>query len=127
MYQYTVTTGKDFETAAADLEKALAEFKFGVMWKFDVKEKLAEKGVPFSGQLKIMEVCNPNKAREALENNIKTGYFLPCKAVVYVEDGQTKMGMIKPTAMAGMIEGGFPGGLASEVEEIMVRALEAAR
>ncbi|MCL4441606.1 MAG: DUF302 domain-containing protein [Firmicutes bacterium] len=124
---YTVTTPKDFETAAADLEKALAEEKFGVLWKLDMKEKLAEKGVNLDRQFKIMEVCNPHKAKMALESNIKVGYFLPCKVVVYVEDGQTRMGTVRPSQMMGMIGGGMPEGLADEVDQILVRALEKAR
>ena len=127
MYNYTVNTGKDFETAVADLEKALSQHSFGVLWKLDVKEKLAEKGVHFDGRLKILEVCNPHKAKEALERNINTGYFLPCKVIVYVEDGQTKMGTIKPSVMMGMIEGGVPDTLAAEVEEVLVKSLEAAQ
>lgn len=124
---YTVTTPKDFETAAADLEKALAEEKFGVLWKLDMKEKLAEKGVNLDRQFKIMEVCNPHKAKMALESNIKVGYFLPCKVVVYVEDGQTRMGTVRPSQMMGMIGGGMPEGLADEVDQILVRALEKAK
>lgn len=127
MFDYTVTTPKDFETAAADLEKALAEEKFGVLWKLDMKEKLAEKGVNLDRQFKIMEVCNPHKAKMALESNIKVGYFLPCKVVVYVEDGQTRMGTVRPSQMMGMIGGGMPEGLADEVDQILVRALEKAK
>lgn len=126
MYHHTVNTGKDFETAVADLEKSLSRRKFGVMWKLDVREKLAEKGVDFAGRLKILEVCNPHKAKAALESNIMTGYFLPCKIVVYVEDGQTRMGMVKPSAMIGMV-GEDLGNLAAEVEEILVQALDEAR
>ncbi|MFZ5634184.1 MAG: DUF302 domain-containing protein [Bacillota bacterium] len=127
MFDYTVTTAKGFETAVADLERALAELKFGVLWKLDVKEKLAEKGVDLDRQFKILEVCNPLKAKQALESNIRIGYFLPCKVVVYVEGGQTRMGTIRPSKMMGMIEGGVPEGLADEVDEILAAALEKAR
>ncbi|AEF93281.1 protein of unknown function DUF302 [Desulfotomaculum nigrificans CO-1-SRB] len=127
MFDYTVSTSKDFETAVADLENALKERKFGVLWKLDMKEKLAEKGVDFAGQFKILEVCNPQKAKQALESNIKVGYFLPCKVVVYVEDGQTKMGTVRPSNMMNMIEGGVPENLAAEVDEILTGALNAAK
>lgn len=127
MFHYTVTTNKDFDTAVMDLEKALAEHKFGVLWKLDIKEKLAEKGVDFNGQFKILEVCNPHKAKEALEANIKIGYFLPCKVVVYVEDAVTKLGAVKPSALGGMVEGGIPQHLMEEVDEILIKSLDSAR
>lgn len=127
MYHYTVTTEKDFETAVSDLEQSLKQLNFGVLWKLDMKAKLAEKGVDFNGQFKILEVCNPHKAKEALEGNIKIGYFLPCKVVVYVEDGKTRMGTVPPSTMIGMIEGGVSGNLVSEVDEILKKALDNAK
>lgn len=127
MVHYTVTTEKDFETAVADLEKALAEQKFGVLWKLDIKEKLAEKGVDFAGRFKILEVCNPHRAKAALEANIKVGYFLPCKVVVYEEKGETKMGAVKPSVLGGMVEGGIPLEFMEEVDEILMKALEKAK
>lgn len=36
MFDYTVTSGKDFEQAMVDLKKALTEAKFGVLWELDI-------------------------------------------------------------------------------------------
>lgn len=127
MFHYTVTTSKDLETAVASLEKTLGERKFGVLWKLDFKEKLAEKGLDFGGRFKILEVCNPVKAKEALEGNLLAGYFLPCKIVVFEENGQTKIGTVLPTALMSMIEGGFPSNLPKEVEDILIEAIDAAK
>ncbi|OAT80777.1 hypothetical protein A6M21_12945 [Desulfotomaculum copahuensis] len=127
MFHYTVDADKDFETAVADLEKALAARKFGVLWKLDVKDKLAEKGVDFAGNFKILEVCNPVKAKEALEGNMQVGYFLPCKMVVFEEKGRIKMGTVLPTAIMGLLEEGVPAGLPQEVEKVLIEAIDAAR
>ncbi|WP_242868848.1 DUF302 domain-containing protein [Desulfotomaculum copahuensis] len=127
LFHYTVDADKDFETAVADLEKALAARKFGVLWKLDVKDKLAEKGVDFAGNFKILEVCNPVKAKEALEGNMQVGYFLPCKMVVFEEKGRIKMGTVLPTAIMGLLEEGVPAGLPQEVEKVLIEAIDAAR
>lgn len=127
LFHYTVDTDKDFETAVADLEKALAARKFGVLWELDVKDKLAENGVDFAGKFKILEVCNPVKAKEALEGNMQVGYFLPCKIVVYEENGRIKMGTVLPTAIMGLLEEGVPASLPQEVEKVLIEAIDAAR
>ena len=97
MFDYTVTTGKEFGKTIEDLKLALGERKFGVLWELDVSSKLKEKGVEYPGTFRILEVCNPQRAKGVLEANIRAGYFLPCKVVVYVADGKTNIGMPRPT------------------------------
>ncbi|KIL51955.1 hypothetical protein KP78_03250 [Jeotgalibacillus soli] len=43
MFHYTVETNQTVEEAISSLEKNLAEEKFGILWKFDIKDKLQEK------------------------------------------------------------------------------------
>jgi uncharacterized protein (DUF302 family) len=127
MYRYTVETDKDFAQANEALLASLKKHQFGVVGSMDIKDKLAEKGVDFAGQVRIHDVCNPRKAKEALEDSTEVAYFLPCRVVVYVEDGKTKIGTVKPSAMAGMIEGRFPQALMQEVEATMLKILDDAR
>jgi len=127
MFHYTVSTEKDTETALESLVGALAEKNFGVLWKLDFKEKLAEKGLDFNGKFIILEVCNPVKAKEALEGSVLAGYFLPCKIVVYEQNGQTKIGTVRPSALMDMIEGGFPSELPLAVEKILIDVINAAK
>lgn len=44
MFHYTVETDKSVDDAIAALEQALAEEKFGVLWRFSIQDKLNEKG-----------------------------------------------------------------------------------
>ena len=73
MFDYTVTSPKSFEVALTDLKKSLAESKFGVLWELDIVAKMKEKGIDYSGQIVIMEVCNPHRAKSVLEIDIKGG------------------------------------------------------
>ena len=127
MFDYTVTTGKGFDQVVEDLKKALAERKFGVLWELDVPSKLKEKGVEYAGPFRILEVCNPIRAKGALEANVRAGYFLPCKIVVYVEDGTTKIGMPRPTVLIGLLGDESLRKVAEEVETELAAALDAAR
>lgn len=126
MFDYTVTTGKEFGKTIEDLKLALGERKFGVLWELDVSSKLKEKGVEYAGPFRILEVCNPQRAKGVLEANIRAGYFLPCKVVIYVADGKTYIGMPKPTTLIGLLGDESLRQVAEEVEADLVAAMNAA-
>lgn len=45
MFDYTVVTNKNIDAAIKSIEESLKGEKFGVLWMFDIKEKLQEKGL----------------------------------------------------------------------------------
>jgi uncharacterized protein (DUF302 family) len=104
MYHYTVETNKSIDDAISSLEESLSAEKFGVLWSFNVKDKLQDKGLDFQQDFRILEVCNPFEAEKVLSKNQMVGYFLPCKIVVYDDHGTTKIGMPKPTELIKMVE-----------------------
>ena len=121
--KYEKTTNKTFEEAVLSITKSLEEQKFGVLWKLNFKDKLHEKGVEFDKNFTILEVCNPHKAKEVLSMHIDVGYFLPCKIVVYEDNGPVKIGMMSPKTLIGMLGYDDLQNVAREVEEIMVTAI----
>jgi uncharacterized protein (DUF302 family) len=125
--KYKVRTDKSPAEAIESLKANLAEQNFGVLWELDFKEKLKEKGIESDIQFQLLEVCNPHKAKIALEEDIETGYFLPCRAVVYVKEGQTWMGLLKPTVL--LLEAASPAltAVAHEVEAVLQDALVKSR
>lgn len=64
MFDFTVTTDKTIHDAIQRLEEKLKEEKFGVLWMFDIKDKLQEKGIEFEKEFKVLEVCNRLRRRE---------------------------------------------------------------
>ncbi len=127
MYKYSVISGKTYQEAITALEASLAEHKFGVLWKLDVKANLKKKGVEFDRDFQIFEVCNAPKAKEVLERNIEVGYFLPCKIVIFVKDGQTVIGMVKPTAIVSFLNDQGLVDFAKEVEGTLIKAIDGAK
>ncbi len=127
MFKYSITTGRSYTETLTALENSLVEHKFGVLWKLDVKENLKKKGVDFDKDFHIFEVCNAPKAKEVLERNILVGYFLPCKIVVYVDKGETVIGMVRPTTIVEFLGDKSLLGFASEVEEILIKAIDAVK
>ncbi|MBL0385630.1 DUF302 domain-containing protein [Tumebacillus sp. ITR2] len=127
MFHYTVDTDKTIDEAVAAVEASLKQHKFGVLWQLDLPKKLQEKGVDYEQPYRILEVCNPVEAKRVLTQNPLVGYFLPCKVVVYEDNGQTKIGMPKPTVMMGVVNDPALAEIAQGVEDTLIKALEEAK
>lgn len=124
MFHYTVETTKTIEEAITSLEESLKEEKFGVLWQFDIKEKLQEKGLDFNQSYRVLEVCNPHEAQRVLSKNQMVGYFLPCKIVVYEDAEHTKIGMPRPTALIEMVNDQSIKDLAADIEQRLVTCID---
>lgn len=124
---YKVQTDKGFEEVIEDLKTSLGNHHFGVLWELNFKEKLKEKGLDFDRNFKILEVCNPGQAKKVLEENIEVGFFLPCKMVVYENDGKTFIGMPKPTGLIALINDSKLANIALQVENELKSAIEEAK
>lgn len=125
---HIVETKKSLANVVRDLEQAVARHKFGVLGVHDLKAKMAEKGVPFTRECRIFEVCNPHQAQKVLETNLEISTALPCRISVYEEGERTKLATIKPTAMIELYATPGLQGVAKEVEATLEAIMaEAAR
>jgi uncharacterized protein (DUF302 family) len=125
MFDYTVETNKSMDEAIKSLEENLKSEKFGILWMFDIKEKLHEKGLEFNKDFKVLEVCNPFEAQRVLNENDLAGYFLPCKIVVFTGPNSiTKIGMPKPTALISMLNDEKMKILARDIEERLISCID---
>ncbi|GAB4270071.1 MAG: DUF302 domain-containing protein [Deferrisomatales bacterium] len=125
---YIVDTAKDVDTAVRDLTAAVQRHGFGVLHTYDLKAKMAEKGVEFPHECRILEVCNPRKAAQVLSANMEVSLALPCRISVYEEAGKTRIGTMLPSELLGL----FPGSealapVAGEVEEAIRAMIEEAK
>jgi len=101
--KYIVDSLKTVAQATADLEAAVKRNGFGVLHHYDLKQTLAEKGAPIESECRILEVCNPQKARDVLTEDMSLNLALPCRVSVYAEGGRTKLGMLSPKAVLAML------------------------
>ena len=121
--KYEVITNKSFDEAVSSVIKSLEEQKFGVLWKLNFKDKLKEKDIYLQNNFMVLEVCNPQKAKEVLSKHIQAGYFLPCKIVVYEENGFVKIGMLKPEVLIEMLYFEDLTEIAKEVQCTLIKAI----
>ena len=123
MFDYSIVTDKGIEDAIQSLEKSLKEEKFGVLWQFDIRDKLQQNGLDFQKEFKVLEVCNPKEAQRVLSENEMAGYFLPCKIVVYEDNGKTKIGMPKPTALISLLHDEKLTQFAKDIEDRLIKCI----
>jgi uncharacterized protein (DUF302 family) len=85
---------------------------------------LRGKGVEFGHECKVFEVCNPRQAGRVLANDLRLNMALPCRVSVYTEEGKTRIGMIRPTPMLGMLSSDPAlAAIAREVEQTLVNVI----
>lgn len=126
--KYVVTSAKSVEQATADLDAAVKKHGFGVLHTYDLKQTLAGKGVELPHECRILEVCNPRQAARVLSADMEMNMALPCRISVYEDGGQTRIGMVRPTALlASLSESPGLREVAEEVEAATIRMIEEAK
>ena len=125
---YIAETSKSFEQAATDLNTAVKNHKFGVLHIHDLGKTLRSKGIEFAEECQVFEVCNPVKAAQVLDIDMRLNMALPCRISVYTEKGQVKIGMIEPAAMlAALSSDERLATIAKEVEQTIITMIEEAK
>ncbi|WP_041746205.1 DUF302 domain-containing protein [Coraliomargarita akajimensis] len=126
---YLITdTDKTFEQAVQDLEAAVQAHGFGVLHIHDLGNTLRKKGADFNEDCKVLEVCNPQEAAKVLSVDMRLNMALPCRISVYTENGQTKIGVIKPAQMlAGLSDDPALAKVAQAVEAKIEQMIAAAK
>lgn len=122
---YLVESNKTFEQAAIDLEAAVKRHEFGLLHVHDLGTTLRSKGIAFTEQCKVFEVCNPAQANKVLATDMRLNMALPCRISVYTEQGKTKLGMIKPVPMlAALSQDATLQKVAQEVEAQTMKMID---
>ena len=125
-FEHTVTTDRRFEDVVSAIERKAVENGFRVLHTHDFAATLAEKGFPRE-PLKVIEICNAKYASRVLDKDVKIALMLPCPMSVYVQGGKTQISTLLPTSIAEFFPHAGIEGLASEVEEIVLKIVEEAR
>lgn len=126
--RYVVETDKTAQQAVIDLKAAVERHGFGVLHVHDLKSTFASKGFDFPNECQILEVCNPQQAMKVLSEDMGLNIALPCRISVYEENGQTKIGMARPTDMlAALSDSPALRTVAREVEQKTMQMIDDAR
>ncbi len=120
----TRSTNKTVRDTAAALEAAVQAHDFGVMQVHNLKETMLKKGVEFTRDCLIFEVCQPQQAKRVLDENMSVSTALPCRISIYEEGGQTILATLKPTTLLAMFNTPQLAGVAQDVEATIIAIME---
>lgn len=90
---YIEKSTKSVETLVKTFEEKISDFKFGILHIHNVNETLNSKGVEFNKQCQILDICNPNHAKEFLSNDMTMSVVMPCRITVYEDKGESFIAM----------------------------------
>ncbi|MCV0430957.1 DUF302 domain-containing protein [Nitrosopumilus sp.] len=123
-FTHTVKTEKSIDNAIVDLTNNLKEIGFGVLETLDFKKILSEKGLNFADNYKLMEVCNPQLAKQVLEANPDLGLLLPCTIAVYQKNNENFISLARPTSLLSMLSDDNLKISGEEIENNLVKIIE---
>ena len=121
-----LSTNKTVSEAASAMHSAVQANNFGVMQVHNLKETMAKKGVDFTRECLIFEVCQPQQAKKVLDQNMNISTALPCRISIYEEGGKTILATLKPTALLAMFNSPQLKGVAQEVEDTIIKIMKEA-
>ena len=123
-FTHTVKTQKNIDDVIVELTENLKGIGFGVLETLDFKKILTEKGLEFSDNYKLMEVCHPNLAKQALEANPDLGLLLPCTIAVYQKDDENFISLARPTSLLSMVSEQNLKFSGEEIENGLIKIIE---
>ena len=123
-FNYTVKTQKSIDGVIQDITSKLSEIKFGVLGILDFKEIFAKKGIEYPNQYKLLEVCNPIAAKQALDLDPDVGLLLPCTIAVYERDGENYISLAKPTVLLAIASNTELESMGQEIEGKLIEVIE---
>lgn len=123
-FSYTVKTQKTINQAVEDITSGLKEIGFGVIGTLNFKELLQKKGVDLVDEYRLLEVCNPSAAKQALELNPEIGLLLPCPIAVYQKDKENFISLAKPTSLLANLSDRQLDELGKEIEQKLVQVIQ---
>jgi uncharacterized protein (DUF302 family) len=101
---YTVPTSKSIDEAIEAIQEKAPIHGFRILHIHDFAATLAENGF-LHEPLKIVEVCNARYSSKMLERDPSAALMLPCRIVVYQQNGATKISTMLPSVVAELLPG----------------------
>ena len=117
-------TQKNIDDVIKEITAKLSEIQFGVLGTLDFKEIFAKKGIDYPHDYKLLEICNPQAAKQALDSDPNIGLLLPCTMAVYEKDGENYISLAKPTTLLSVASNTELESMGKEIETKLIEVIE---
>jgi len=122
-YGFGTTVHLPLDEAILRTKAALKAEGFGVLTEIDVRATLEEKlGVEIASYV-ILGACNPALAHQALQMEPEVGLLLPCNVTVRDVAGESRVSIVDPDAMLGVVANPAMRAIAGEAKERLKRVI----
>jgi len=122
-YGFGTTIHLPLDKAIARTKEALKAEGFGVLTEIDVRATFVEKlGVEIAPYV-ILGACNPTLAYQALQMEPEVGLLLPCNVTVRDDAGTSRVSVVDPDSMLGVVANPAMHAIASEAKERLQRVV----
>src|SRR5512146_1183970 len=116
-YGFGIDLQMPYEQAIAATTEALKAEGFGVLTTIDVQRTLHEKLGTEMEPYTILGACNPPLAHRALSEDREIGLLLPCNVVVRATEAGSRVDVVDPQAMMGIVGNDALNDVASEARQ----------
>jgi uncharacterized protein (DUF302 family) len=96
MRALTTTVDTDVATTQERLRSALAEQGFGILTEIDLQATFAAKLDQVHEAHRILGICTPRLAKDALDVDREVALLLPCTATLREVEGGTEVAILDP-------------------------------
>ncbi len=127
VFNYTVKTLKNPDKVIEEITNKLSEIKFGVLGILDFKQIFAKKGVEYPHEYKLLEVCNPHAAKQALDSDPNIGLLLPCTIAVFEKDGENHISLAKPTELLAVASNAELESMGQDIESKLIKIIDSVK
>jgi uncharacterized protein (DUF302 family) len=104
IFGFSIQLGTDFDRALAVLTRELKRQGFGIVGDIDLQAIFKEKLAVDDGRYRILGVCNPWFAHQALLADPDMGLLLPCNVVVREDKERiVTIAFSDPEALLGLV------------------------
>ncbi len=123
---YIKETTHSVDTIEERIKIAAKNHQFSVLNVTDLRAKLQSNDLDFTPACKVLDVCNPHRAKEVLENKLEISTALPCRISVYEKDGETQVATLLPSKVLGMFGAEGLDSVADSVENDLIAIINEA-
>jgi len=120
---YKKESSKEYFQTLSDLQNVISANGFRILHIHNVKETLAEKGFNID-EYRIIEICNAKFANTIINKNKEYGVLMPCKIILYAENGKVYLTMQDPEVLVNKFNIEDVIDIAKEVGFIMKKIID---
>jgi uncharacterized protein (DUF302 family) len=122
---FTADVAADLATTGARVREALGAEGFGVVSEIDLQATLRAKLEVEMPGFRILGACSPVLAHRAVMADPTVGLLLPCKVVVREVEGGTRVELVDPVVLLGLIDNPVLAQVGRDAQGLMRRVVVA--